>query len=279
MPNQDLKRADDTVFTYEFQNTRPIELMDLTNSLLAIGEQYRSFIRRKADAYFEDDYRLYVRRVRTGSIIAELVSYATQSQLLVPYAPFLVQFTQELGDWFEFFKGVKDAKDVKELLVGTTKKDLQQVSQIIEPAAKDSGSNINLIAQAGGVIYVNTMVSSVEANAVQNGLRREIEAMPMPVNGIRHDQVLYWYQMRADHAAKPGDKAVIEPITARPVKVTFSSDEVKRAMLDKPDNPFRKFYIVDVDVTIVGGRPVLYRILQVKDEFERDDAVEAIGEL
>lgn len=264
-------RRDEGVFTYEFHNTRPIELMDLTASLLAIGEQYRSFIRRAGGVHAEDDYRLYVREVRTGSIVAELVSYATQAQMLAPFTPFLVQFTNELGNWFEFFKGVKDAKDIKELLVGTTKKDLQQVSQIIEPVAKDSGSTINLIAQAGGVIYVNTVLNSVEANAVQNGLRRQIEAIPVPQSGVQQDQVLYWYQMRADHAAKPGDKAVIERLTPRPVKVIFSSDKVKREMIDKPDNPFRKFYVVDVDVTEVGGKPVLYRILDVKDEFDRDE--------
>jgi hypothetical protein len=86
-------QPDDIVFTYDFQNTRLIELMDLTASLLALGEQYRSFIRRKGGIYFEDDYRLYVREVRTGSIVAELVRYAKQTQLVAPFVPFLVQFT------------------------------------------------------------------------------------------------------------------------------------------------------------------------------------------
>jgi hypothetical protein len=264
------KSSPDAVFTYEFHNTRPIELLDLTGSLLALGEQYRNFVRRHGGAYADDDHRLYVREVRTGSIIAELVSFATQPQILAPVAPFLVQFTHELGEWFEFFKGVKDAKDIKEMLFGATKKDLQQISQIVEPAAKDSGSTINFTVQAGGFLYLNTL-NSTEANAIQNGLRREMEAIPVPLTGIQHDQVLYWYQMRADHATKPGDKAVIERLTKRPVKVIFSSDQVKREMIDKPDNPFRKFYVVDVDVTEVGGKPVLYRILEVKTEFDRED--------
>ncbi len=268
---QRVELLEEIVFTYEFKNRRPIELLDLTGSLLAIGEQYRSFMRRTAGVYFEDDYRLYVRQVRTGSIIADLVSFATQTQMLAPFAPFIIQFTKELSDWFEFFKGVKDARDIKQLLVGTTKKDLQQVSQIVEPAAKDSGSAINLTAHSGGVIYVQTLVSSVEANAIQNGLRRQMDAIPVPLTGIQQDQVLYWYQMRADHTAEAGDKAVIERLSKRPVKVIFSSDAVKREMIDKPDNPFRKLYVVDVDVTEVGGKPVLYRILNVKTEFDRDD--------
>jgi hypothetical protein len=156
------------------------------------------------------------------------------------------------------------------MLFGTTKKDLQQIAQIVEPAAKDNGSKITFTAHAGGVIYVNTF-NSVEANAIQNGLRREMEAIPVPLTGIQHDQVLYWYQVRADHIAKPGDKAVIERLSTRPVKVIFSSDAVKREMIDKPDNPFRKFYVVDIDVTEVSGKRVLYRILEVKTEFDRED--------
>jgi hypothetical protein len=196
---------------------------------------------------------------------------ATQTQMLAPYSPFILQFTQQLADWFEFLKGVKDAKDVRDLFVGTTKKDLQQVSQIIEPVAKDSGSQITLVAKQGGTIIIQAPLTSVEANAVQNGLRRRIEAIPLPTSGIQRDQVLYWYQMRDDRAEKPGDKAVIERFSKRPVRVRFYSDEVKKDMLDRQDNPFRKLFIVDVDVTEVGGRPVLYQVLEVKDSFDRDE--------
>ena len=84
MPGLVATRVDDAILTYLFSNTRPIELLDLTSSLFAIGEQYRSFIRRQGESLSEDDYRLYVREVRTGSIIVDLVSQAAQPQVLVP---------------------------------------------------------------------------------------------------------------------------------------------------------------------------------------------------
>lgn len=272
MPSHVTIRADEAILTYVFNNTRPIELLDLTSSLLAIGEQYRGFIRRQGESLADDEYRLYVREVRTGSIIVDLVSQAAQPQILGPLAPFLVQFTTELGDWFEFFKGVKDAKDIKELLFGKSKQDLQQLSEIIEPAAKDPGSRIEITAAQGAVILVNSTITSTEANAGQNVLRRHLEHIAPPVTGIHRDQVLYWYQMRSDHAAKPGDKAVIERIWKQPVKVRITSDDIKRTMLDDIETPFRKFYVVDVDVTEFQGRPVLYKILEVKDAFDRDES-------
>jgi len=84
-------------------------------------------------------------------------------------------------------------------------------------------------------------------------LRRYIEHMPVPTTGIHHDQVLYWYQMHQDRAAKPGEKAVIERIWPKPVMVRITSDDIKRKMLDDAENPFKKYYVVDVDVTESQG--------------------------
>jgi len=129
--------ADEAVLTYTLNNIRPVELLDLTRSLLALSEQYRRFADDHVGASSQD-YRLYVREVRPGSITIDLITYATQPQILAPFAPVLIEYTKELGDWFDFFKGVKDAKDIKEMLLGKSKKDLQQISDIIEPAAKDA---------------------------------------------------------------------------------------------------------------------------------------------
>jgi hypothetical protein len=260
----------EAVLTYTLNNVRPVELLDLTHSLLALGEQYRRFANDHSEAS-ADDYRLYVREVRTGSIVIDLITYATQPQILAPFTPVLIGYANELGDWFELFKGVKDAKDIKEMMFGKSKKDLQEISDIIEPAAKDAGSGIHITAAQGAVIVVNSSINWTEANAGQNALRRHIEHIPVPTTGIHHDQVLYWYQMHQDRAAKPGDKAIIERLWSKPVKVRITSDDIKRKMLDDADNPFKKFYVVDVDVTESQNRPVLYKILDVKDSFDRDE--------
>ncbi len=142
---------------------------------------------------------------------------------------------------------------------------------MVEPVAKDGGSQINFIAEDGGMIVNHFHVSSLEANAVQNGIRRRVEALPQTRNGKHEDQVLAFHQVRDDAADKPGDRAIIERIDRRPVKVRFASNEVKDALLDTPENLFKRLFVVDVDVTEVGGRPVLYRVLVVKDSFDRPD--------
>jgi hypothetical protein len=49
MPSKIAAAGKEVVLTYTFNNTRPIELLDLTASLLAIGDQYRRF----AEDHFE----------------------------------------------------------------------------------------------------------------------------------------------------------------------------------------------------------------------------------
>lgn len=256
---------------YEFKNTKPIELIDFTASLYAVGDQFRSFVARRAPEHVDDDVRLYVKEVRTGSIVAELISHASQYAWIAPATPMILSYAQELGDWFEFFKGIKDAADIKDMLLGTSKKDLQQISNIIEPVAKDNGSQLNFIANQGGTLNVNLHLSSQEAAAGQQHLRRLIEARPIPESGVKYDEVFYWYQVRDDQVGKPGDQGVIERYSVKPVKVRFASDEVKSAMMDMAANPFRQLFVVDVDVTFVGGKPVLYRVLQMKDVMDKPE--------
>jgi hypothetical protein len=179
----------------------------------------------------------------------------------------VAQFSQELSDIVDFFKEVKVIRDIIREL-GFGKKDLEQISQIFEPVAKDSGSQLNIVAREGSTVVVNMSTTSMEANAVQNSLRRRIEAAPDTITGIQRDQVLYWYQVRADSAEKPGDRAIIERFSKRPVKVRFANDGVKLAMLNMPDNPFKKLYVVDVDVSTQSDKPVLYRILEVKESYD-----------
>lgn len=258
-----------TVLTYEFRNTQPIELIDFTSSLYALAEQYRSYVRRRAGEFVDNDYRLFIKEVRGGSIVAELIGYAQQFPLLAPVTPLIVQYADSLVDCYKALKTVKETKELKDFFFGTTKKDLEQVSHILDPVAKDGGSQINFIANDGGMNVVNFHVTALDANAIQNGVRRQIEALPNNRSGIHVDQVIYWYQVRDDKARKLGDKGVIERFARYPVKVRFANDEVKKAMMEGPGSPFDQLFIVDVDVSEVDDKPVLYRILQVKDRFER----------
>ena len=255
--------------TYELKNQRPVELLDLAASLMALGDEFCRFTRQHGSDLDGNNVRLYIKEVRAGSIIAELISLVRQYSLISTDTAWVVQFADYLRSVYEIFKGGAEAPLTFEALK-LDKSEYDRLSQIVEPAAKDGAAQLNLVAHSGGIINVNLSIDSTQANAIQNRIRRERDALPAQITGIHHDQVLYWYQVRDDTADKPGDRAIIPRIYSRPVKVQFANDTVKIAMIDRPDNPFRLFYIVDVDVTEIEGKPVLYRIVDVKGTMERE---------
>jgi hypothetical protein len=89
------------------------------------------------------------------------------------------------------------------------------------------------------------------------------------VTGVHNNVVLYWYQARGTQASSPIDKGIIKIISPNHVKVIFSNDAIKTALLLEDENPFRMAYLVDVTVETVNRRPVLYKVLAVHEKLER----------
>lgn len=250
----------------EISNRTPVQLIDLTQSLISFAKEYQGF----ADSEFEGDYRtethLYVKEIRTGSIITELV----------PYAAGLLPFLSDTNTVIGFVKHLKAAVDkLRTPKEPGTKTDLSRttltnIASIVDPIAKDNGSQINISGETINIAPVYLTVNSTDANIVQNQAARELALLRAPLVGLHENVVMYWYQARNDPTSKAGDKAIIESISSRPVKVVFATEKIKAEMLRLDENIFRHAFIVDVHVETVENRPMLYKVMQVHEEIERD---------
>ncbi len=58
----------------KINNQSPVVLTDLTMSLLGISQQYHRFIESETNQDYNPSTELFVKEVRTGSIIVELVA-------------------------------------------------------------------------------------------------------------------------------------------------------------------------------------------------------------
>lgn len=112
-----------------------------------------------------------------------------------------------------------------------------------------------------GNAVVNFNLTSTEANAVQNNVRRQIDALKEPITGIHEQVVMHWAQARNSLNNQTGDKARIESLYRGDVKVRFANDGLKQQMLLSEPYPFKKAYVVDIAVETVNDKPVLYRVL------------------
>ncbi|HEY2713734.1 MAG TPA: hypothetical protein VGI60_14565 [Chthoniobacterales bacterium] len=256
---------DDTRLHIEIKNAQPIELLDLNKSLFGIAEEYKRFSAAGLPPAEADEMKLYVSEIKTGSIIAELVA-ATPAMLplFVEHANSLVEFCKFLHTAYEFLLGKR--KDKPQQL---EKIDFQALTNIVEPVAKDNGSQLNIGALTLNNPVIQFNLSSLEANAAQNAAKREIEKLQEPVTGVKEQALLYWYQARNDPRSQAGDKAIVESVYRGPVKAVFSNESIKTKMLLDTDNPFTHAYVVDLAVETIRGKPALYRILDVHDKIEK----------
>lgn len=248
-------------FRLSLKNTKPVELVDIGQSFEALGELYEAFVHRHGYDKTPGNARLYLVDVHRGSIIADLKGYLDQASFVIDHLDVLAGFITNMHDLVEFFRLQRSLKgdDLP------TRAEAERVSKFVEPVAKDGGSQFNLAIQGNATVNVtNITINSESANAIQNNVRRYL-GPPVPESGLFEREVLYLEQMRRGTKTSAGDRGVIEKFSPRPVKLLFMTEEVKAAIIEKPQNPFQMSYVIDGEVSTARGEPALYKIAKVHE--------------
>jgi len=254
------------------KNKKPVVLTDLTASLHAIGEQYHAFVLNDAPADQQISTRLLVKDVRSGSIIFDLVANA------LPIVPMLWD-GGSLAEW------CKVAKEMLAAWVDTKKKppraisktDLNQWDSILEPIAKDQGSQMNITARNGNVTVNQIIINHTDANVAQNTIHRQLEELDEPIDATYRKKAMTWYQAKFDNTSKTGNKVKIESVTHKPLKVVFDNDKIKEEMFSQGSEfgvPWQKLaYIVDVTIETINEVPRVAVITKYypKETFNPED--------
>lgn len=271
MQNNILKLDFNDKLQITINNTKPVVLTELTIALLGVGHQFQRFIENETTEQHQIGSELYIKEVRSGSVVFELVAQA------IPVVPLLWQ-GGSLVEWVSYSKSVIDwlTGKIEKAPKDITKQDLKQWNNILEPIAKDNGSQMNFNVSSGGKVVNQFFVNSEQANAAQNAIRREIGLIDEPDDHTQRKRVMTWYQTKFDDASQTGNKAVIESISKSPVKVIFENNAVKKALMagdDRFNKPWNELaYIVDVKVQTVQGVPKVYTIINYHDEDTFDPA-------
>jgi hypothetical protein len=238
---------------------------------LSVGQQFERFIENETNEEHRIGSELFIKEVRSGSIIIELLAQAA------PVVPLLWE-GGPLDQWVNY------ARDVVMWLTGkldappkeVTKQDLRQWNNILEPVAKDNGSQMNISVSDGGTVNNTIVINNIQAGAAQSRIQRELKALEEPEDHIVRNRVMTWHQTRFTDDNATGDKAIIESITKSPVKVLFDNKAIKKAMTE--DDPrFQKpwqhlAYIVDVSVQYINSVPKVYTITRYRPEETFDPA-------
>lgn len=268
--------------TIKYENHSPIELADLTTSLQAVARRYARFA-AQSGVTFEDENAsaLYVREIRPGSVIVDLINWGLDHKGTLTAAAggvvgvgtaatqvnALTTFAKNLRDSLNWLKGSGDKPD------DVSTSELKDISKILEPIAKDPGANLHINASEGAHVIVSVNYNSLEANAIQNRADKIIEERAEPAQKSFRRVLMYWWQANKG-AESTSDKVVIDDISEKPLKVVFEDDEIKSKMLSGAGNPFNESFLVDVHLLTVRGRPKAYKVTKLHEVMDSDETGE-----
>lgn len=253
----------------KIDNKAPVGLEDLTVSLLSFSHQFHRFVEAETNNDNPIGSQLYVKEVRKGSIIIELVAQAAPVIPLLWEGGTLAQWSSVVQQTCQWLLG-KTSQPPREF----SKQDLKQWKSFVEPVAKDNAAQININCSEGGTVIQQTIINSNDANAMQNRIERLMDEMDEPDDNVHRSKVMYWYQAKFDSKSETGNQAIIESISKKSCKVIFENQAVKDHMfhaeseLGKPWHELA--YVVDVEVQTVRGSPRLYKVLKYYPEHTFD---------
>ena len=237
----------------------PIALRALTNSLNSFAAEYNAAQKRADSKFAGKEAQLYVSRIREGSIIAELTPYVLAGKTLMENSNTVLDFCGHLKAGLDFLQGLKETWDEG------NKKSAENLAKIVAPAAHDPAATVTFQAPVtvGSGATFNLTINYTGAEKIQKRAKTYIQELEAPAENIVYETELSWYQARNDVLSKSGDRAIIEALSEKPVKVMFATDAIKNQILAEDHNLFKRAYVVDVVAEFRGKSPKLYRIIKI----------------
>ncbi len=254
----------DEKVTIKYDFTRPIEIAKFSEGLEGLSELYRIKVAGTDEA--PKELRLYIKDIRKGSVEIDLIEMIkVAGGTLAPIASdikVVTETVQRVKQVFDWLSGTSDTTPQP------TKKEIEAASHFVAPIAENRGSSvqINVVNSPGTVIALN----SSEANEIQNGATRALQAMKTPIRSVLKETPLVWVQTDTAGATKgrTGMRAVVEEASNSPLPVYFVEEEsasLKSAMIADVEFPYRKTFIVDVETIVVQEKLRGYKVLRLHD--------------
>jgi hypothetical protein len=281
----------DSRLQVNFDVDRPVELVQLTLALQAMARDYRRYandsIRVNGGKVSDDDIKLYVTRVETGSIIAELGSAAQVMGAFLPLIavdPLFTGYVQFFGQSVSYFASLAKLPNLKPADINATKAAAQAVADIMAVPASMAGSKFKLSAKIGAKnsdgseFAAQVTITSEEAAEAQRGALMAQKVLDYRGDADHSNVLLYLQQTSTNKSKSDGrtsDRAIVNSISSKALPVYFASPldaaRVNDMKLDPYQNPFKAAFRVDVNVeTNRNQLPTFYRVVHIHEVIPDD---------
>lgn len=252
----------------------PAELYDVVRSFTALGKQFDEYIRLEHPAY-AGETKIYVKEIRKGSIIAELIPVIQPLIQNMDSVLVVDGFITRYGGLLTSYLRGQKREDAR-------KSDLEDIMGQVAAIAKDPNGSIAISSLEVDKTEKRTRVSmkfnthesrKIEQEASNH--KKEIEAKAYEV--ISNSLMVFWQSNVKDGGVgkRTGEKVMVEDVSSKPLAVVYDSDlaedRIKHETKDGDRNLYKLGFYINGRVERLSGRPVAIRVSDVIDIIELPD--------
>lgn len=261
----------------------PVGLEDLADSFASLARMYERHYRSNDEAA----PKLFVTRLETGSVIAEIAPYGIMMGgiALMDGGLIVTDFANRVWRGISYFSGKRD--EVQKL-EPPTKEDAADLKEFMKPLTGKTGARLGVKharyekTDGDKRTVVEYNFDEAEINKASINMEQAI-ALPTPQaeperteSGIRSEVMLFLEQANrgpGKEKGRTGDRGRIPEVSDKVLPVYFrqSIQDLKERMMQGEENPLNLVFVVDVHVQRIDGEPKGYTVVEIHESNQRDD--------
>ena len=275
----DVMEKSPVILTLKIDNSQPIPLSSFVKAFTSLAAEYKRSVRENEE-FQSEDAEIFIKQIRSGSIIADLIPVASA------VLPLVVSEADKIFVAVEFVQ--KWETRLKSLINGVvpdkpSKSDLSRWADTVENIARDpdASSTLEVATFRDGEkqIEASFTFTSAEAKKIQDTIEGEFVRLE-DNRTADYERVLMVFT-RSDignaRVGKPsGERVMIQEVSDKPLAITYGSElaeqRVKHEIREGDENIYKKGFNVDVKVQYANYKAVAYSIMNVHDVIDLPDA-------
>ena len=245
------------ILTFKINTQEPIGVIELAESLKAMGELYFQSVGGKSE--------IKISEVRKGSYEFDLI--VAVLPLIMEHINVAAEFIKNIDDIIRFISDFlkKDTKEIN--LNKPTITQIKNVNKIIQPIINIAGDNNTIsIHSNDDNEQQNFTINQEQAKKFKKNSELYIEQITENNESIETfiNETLEFTQTRDD--SKKGTKAICKNFSEKEINVEFANNLVRDSVFKEDDNPHLFSFVVDLEIEFKNKQPNLYKIIAIKDK-------------
>lgn len=260
-----------------------IDIVDLSNALLALNKQYNKYLKSSAKTASEslnpEDAHLFLTKIENKCIEAEIAGATTT---FLGAAMPLLKYHNTFRGFIDYFTGYIKCFASRTFEKEPSKSDCTDYSSFLEAASKARKGAIDMelveYDQDTGEKKTELryqFASDEVVKARQNALLLAEKGKEEESSDLKF-QTLYFPQINANEStphiegARSHDRGIVQNVTKKALPVFWASEMDSTRVKSYAGNPFKAAFIVDVNIGYKGDNPTHYTIVNLHDIIEDD---------